>query len=515
MRSTIERELRSYPTSLDEDRALLATRAALSSAVALAVSFRSTRKQMLHEVAARFGAPQQPDVSSSTPPTTAAADAADDNAAFATLDERLIAQAAVHLKVQATVGIPPNDRGRLLLQKLGLHVETLLALSAKASTPPPVKSKEPTTLEDSIARFNEWFDREAEAIAHISPMRVKATAVPFLRIGVVTRDGVDVKPEEVYLGVPPTTLMDRESAARSPALIPVFATLAKKFKRGDPFHELLFHLIYERFVLREESFWWPYLSLLPHGKDNMQPIYYSVDALKRLEGSMLHAQVLAQKEKVSKSYKSVKRVVFDTIEFFKTHAEAFSYENYKWAHAILDSRSIWWTGERHLSPMLDFVNCAQGPESPVGSGRRVAARVHSTGLDDKTGTVAITKAPWAFPSGSQIYENYGQPNYIYFLHHGFSLEDNDSDCVQVPFDLSNAREQVYCLAPNAIPEELLQSMGREGLLFAIEVHLRGYPTDFENMEHESAAALFVRSEKKLLRELIVVLDGSDTAEREL
>jgi len=31
--------------------------------------------------------------------------------------------------------------------------------------------------------------------------------------------------------------------------------------------------------------------------------------------------------------------------------------------------------------------------------------------------------------GDQIFENYGQPNYIYFLYHGFILTENAHDCV--------------------------------------------------------------------------------------
>lgn len=33
--------------------------------------------------------------------------------------------------------------------------------------------------------------------------------------------------------------------------------------------------------------------------------------------------------------------------------------------------------------------------------------------------------------GGQLVENYGQPNHIYFLYHGFVLEDNRQDCLQV------------------------------------------------------------------------------------
>jgi len=35
----------------------------------------------------------------------------------------------------------------------------------------------------------------------------------------------------------------------------------------------------------------------------------------------------------------------------------------------------------------------------------------------------------SFAYGDQVVENYGQPNYIYFLYHGFVLENNTHDCV--------------------------------------------------------------------------------------
>lgn len=48
------------------------------------------------------------------------------------------------------------------------------------------------------------------------------------------------------------------------------------------------------------------------------------------------------------------------------------------------------------------------------------------------GVNAVTYAPWAFTKGSQVYENYGQPNHIYFKYHGFVLDSNTHDCVSLP-----------------------------------------------------------------------------------
>lgn len=47
------------------------------------------------------------------------------------------------------------------------------------------------------------------------------------------------------------------------------------------------------------------------------------------------------------------------------------------------------------------------------------------------GRYAETRAAWNFAVGSQLFENYGQPNHIYFEYHGFALEPNSHDCVQV------------------------------------------------------------------------------------
>ena len=41
----------------------------------------------------------------------------------------------------------------------------------------------------------------------------------------------------------------------------------------------------------------------------------------------------------------------------------FTLNNYEHALTILDSRSIWWNNQRHLVPMLDFINCQSGPEA--------------------------------------------------------------------------------------------------------------------------------------------------------
>eukprot|EP01035_Chromulina_nebulosa_P017387 gene17387-22936_t len=73
--------------------------------------------------------------------------------------------------------------------------------------------------------------------------------------------------------------------------------------------------------------------------------------------------------------------------------------------------------------MLDFINCKEDSDYPN--------RIHSTNLDD-TQSFVITRAAKDFKSNEQIFENYGQPNYIYFQYHGFTLTSNDDELANNP-----------------------------------------------------------------------------------
>ena len=65
-----------------------------------------------------------------------------------------------------------------------------------------------------------------------------------MRLGVVAKE--DIPEGEVYLSVPTELTMSAASAWKSPTLAPMFRSLSQRFPRGDPFHELLFHLIWEK-----------------------------------------------------------------------------------------------------------------------------------------------------------------------------------------------------------------------------------------------------------------------------
>merc|ERR1711871_254118 len=268
--------------------------------------------------------------------------------------------------------------------------------------------------------FNEWF-----ATFNAPINKIEARAVPGMRIGTITTE--HVKAEEVYLAVPQEALMDSASAHRCDVLGPMFEKLKRKHPRGDKFHELLIHLVYERFVRNTDSFWWPYLNVIPSLPEMHAPAVSYTDAeLDELRGSEIFLAIQAYKDKIRRKFQGVKKHLFSQYSQYLP-PDVYNYDNYRWAHAILDSRRIWWNGEGHLTPMLDLINCMEGPDP---------SRVHSTSLDN-SGQNAITKAPWEFKKGEQLFEPYGQPNHIYLMYHGFMLEQNSHDCVRVDFELAS------------------------------------------------------------------------------
>lgn len=326
-------------------------------------------------------------------------------------------------------------------------------------------------LRQEIKEFNIWFQAAIDDLSRKSSeswalSRVEAAVIPGFRIGTVASS--DIQAEEIYLGVPTTIVMDADKAAadfdsdvsesevsltgdmtssgRHHGVGELIRKLAAKYSNRDSFHELLFFLLSEKFIKRERSKYHPYLRLLPTLEQLDIPLLWDADTVqKRLFPSDSIIRTIGEyQQKVRKTFDFVSNISevreFFTMNDASTHIQGDSegeassqantiltYENYLWATAILDSRSIWWEGQRHLVPMLDFVNCQEGPSNP--------ARVHSTTTMKTTAgdVVAVTRAPWAFQRGDQVFENYGQPNHIYFMYHGFVLPGNTHDCLHIDF----------------------------------------------------------------------------------
>ena len=329
-----------------------------------------------------------------------------------------------------------------------------------------------SSLGEEIRLFQTWFEthynagedgRRVVAAAKKSlPVYVELRPAPGMRMGVFAKQ--DISPEDVYLAVPPwlvissDNILDGFDEEQAEGIVPSIRRIIRRRRVGRsgsalvdaepyasfreavreryearrrdgsnrvglPWNEALLalFLIHEKLISGPKSFFWPYLQLLP--EIHVSPMFFEKADFAFLRGTLMESKAAALKRTADQEFDWLKKYVFDPLpSVFR--AFAFSRVNYHWAKGILSSRMIWWDGEPHLVPMLDMINCLQGPPP-------YDRRVHETKRDDAWGDRAVTRSPWYFDAGGQVFENYGQPNPTYFLYHGFSLGENHHDCAQI------------------------------------------------------------------------------------
>ncbi len=231
-----------------------------------------------------------------------------------------------------------------------------------------------------------------------------------LRLGAFATDDIDVG--ESYISFPSDSVIDIDTALASVDKFSDLAALLHKYSKqegsrhdGD-FDVLLLYILHERFVLKERSRWWAYLDLLPTIDDmrELHPLFFDHEEIDRyLSGSGIRQSIVRYQRQSSERHKALSsNLATNLVLGYDTILDR---NKVYWAIAILDSRSIWWNGKRHLVPLLDLVNA-----DDIG-------RAHETRLEDFDGTeekVAVTRASRYIKKGNQIFENYAQPNHMLF-----------------------------------------------------------------------------------------------------
>ncbi|ETP02735.1 hypothetical protein F441_20218 [Phytophthora nicotianae CJ01A1] len=292
-----------------------------------------------------------------------------------------------------------------------------------------------TVLEDNevgnkLQRFQQWIARHNFPVNHLELRYVNEA------VGYGTFALKSITTREVYLKVPVKVVMNVRSAVKSRWVSQTMQELRKRASVPQEEMVLLLHLLEEKFGPNHlQSRWKPYLDMLPDLDDHNSvlgsPLFYEEEGqqLKALEGTDLLTLVSNYRRRVAQSYAVL-------LDHFKrsNHEETLLWlteRRFRWANAMLDSRSIWWNSQRHLVPLLDMVNCQE---------LNSKHKPHHTSLDS-SGRHAVTKASWDFQAGQEVVENYAQPNYIYLLYHGFVLDLNSHDCAHFHLEIPNAARQ--------------------------------------------------------------------------
>merc|ERR550534_715728 len=100
------------------------------------------------------------------------------------------------------------------------------------------------------------------------------------------------------------------------------------------------HLMHERWVEGENSFWKPYIDVLPTAEEVGGSWTWSDEDLhKFLEGSPLESMSLFFRQKIQEEYATLKKTIFAKYPE-KFPLEVFTYERWVWAYSILLSRAV-------------------------------------------------------------------------------------------------------------------------------------------------------------------------------
>ncbi|RLN90746.1 hypothetical protein BBJ28_00010027 [Nothophytophthora sp. Chile5] len=372
VRRAIRQQLEKYPTSFQEDQRILEQGSDLNASTSHAVAFRLSRKLLLRDAQAK-------------------------------------------LEQQQTEGEPAIVENDLEPADSG-------------------------TAADKMSKFQRWIEGHDFPVNHLE-LRYVSEAV-----GYGTFTTKDLATDEVYLSIPTTVVMNAKSAMQSPWVGQTVRQLRESSASGPRSSPdemlLLLHLLEEKFgPSRLRSRWKPYLDMLPSlnddGSSNLgSPLFYEAggEQLELLLDTDLLQLVVNYRQRVAESYAFLSRELQRS-----EHREALKWlteRRFQWANAMLDSRSIWWGGQRHLVPLLDMVNCQELDPNHAP---------HHTNLDS-SGLHAVTKASWEFPVGEEVVENYAQPNYIYLLYHGFALASNSHDCAHFRLKLRPSKSQHELIA---------------------------------------------------------------------
>ena len=302
----------------------------------LAVKYRLNRKRLLRDIAKMYGA----------------------STSVALLTGPTLSDADMHSLKQSLANAFPSIISSSSSAVDASGSRSTAAVTASTSTPLPANAP----LSERIRAFNEWFSGLSPIPSHITAMEI-----PEFRMGTITTR--PIKKGEVYLGISTTHggIIDTDVAAhgKNEAVSGLIAQLISAYPKRDDFHELLFFLLHETFVMREKSFYWPYLSLLPTYEDMENnafvPLLWAEEDIKTRLGPSdvsgliedYHAKTKSRysailKMKVISDFfpNSTHRALYsanaeDNGKVDETVYDVFTFRNYQWATVILDSRSIW------------------------------------------------------------------------------------------------------------------------------------------------------------------------------
>lgn len=217
-----------------------------------------------------------------------------------------------------------------------------------------------------------------------------------------------IPPDDVILFVPHKYVMTSDKAKASAIGKAILSSTVELRSK----HSYLASYLLQEKHRGKESFWFPYINVLPHAYKTM-PIFFHENMLAELQGSFSLRKIADRIDNLRREYDNIRKAV---PEFAK-----FTHEEFVWARLVVITRifGLVIDGSKTdgLAPYADMLNHKVPKET-------------SWTFDDNRGGMIITSLR-TIQRGEQVYDSYGRKcNSRFFVNYGFALDDNiDNEAV--------------------------------------------------------------------------------------
>lgn len=274
----------------------------------------------------------------------------------------------------------------------------------------------------NIESFNKWADEN-----DVKHDGVRIAEFPGFDLGLeATRD---IKKGDPIITVPRKLILSEELLGSKMSLFHFEPKIMSNLK-------LTYVLIREK--VKPESFWKPYIDLLPEKYSTV--LYYTVNDMQELKGTSALSQAIAQCKNIARQYAMMYQN-FQQMKQKSPLAERFSYDLYRWGVSTVMTRE-------NIIPRLDQ---SEDEDSTHGFDTIASLIPFWDMANHKDGTITSffnmessqleSSALNDFQKGEQIFIYYGdRSNADLLVHNGFVYPDNKKDSVSIKLGLSNSDE---------------------------------------------------------------------------
>ena len=306
------------------------------------------------------------------------------------------------------------------------HILTVLLCTILASN--SVAEKE-YTQDESTRAFLTWF----------KDMGGRATGVT---VGISQEMGRGVfateklKQDDPVLSVPLSMCMCRDTALHDKS-----KRVRKAYKALRDDEDLVALFILREISKGSKSTFEPYLNVLP--KRVPLTSFFSEKELKALQDKRRVSDAKRRVRQLKNRYKKLSRHIKDLFKDIPEKRRRNKYSDYAWAIAVVGSRALSMSGTKYLVPFADMFNYAPHHEEREANNGAEFLRYHKV----QGGNFNVFSDRSCGP-GKQLVEDYGDnTNALYINHHGFVVEENPFDCVELDMPKISRKEKLrYKLA---------------------------------------------------------------------